>query len=174
MKLIKGFENYSITMSGRVINNVTKMEKKPSDNHSGNGYMYVDLYNRGKRKRFYVHRLVAEAYVPNPHNKPYINHIDGNPKNNDYTNLEWCTPSENVDHASKVLGVMPQYKEANEKRKKAVKQIDVFTGKEICVYESIRDAERETGIKSSNIVSALKKRCEQAGGYRWCYVEEAL
>lgn len=173
MKLIDGFENYSITMSGRVINNITKMEKKPSDNHSGNGYMYIDLYNTGKRKRFYVHRLVAEAYVPNPHNKPYINHIDGNPKNNDYTNLEWCTPYENVEHASKVLGVMPQYKEANNKRKRAVKQIDVKTKKVVAVYESVREAERQTGIKSSYICQVCKGKFYQCFGYHWCYVERS-
>ena len=71
MKLIPNFENYSISMSGRIINNSTKKCKNPSDNHSGKGYLYVDLYNNGKRKRFYIHRLVAELYIPNPDNKPH-------------------------------------------------------------------------------------------------------
>lgn len=109
MKLINGFENYSVTLDGRVINNTTKKRKKPSDNHSGNGYLYVDLYKDGKRHRKYVHRLVAEAYLLNPYNLPLVNHIDGNTKNNYYKNLEWCTPKQNVEHASKVLGVMKQY-----------------------------------------------------------------
>lgn len=173
MKPIPNFENYSITLSGRVINNITGKCKKPSDNHSGKGYLYVDLYSNGKRKRFFIHRLVADAYIPNPDNKPYINHIDGNPKNNNYQNLEWCTPLENVEHASKVLGVMQQYKKANTKRQRAVKQIDVVTQKVVAVYASMREAERKTGIKSTYICQVCKGKFKQCFGYSWMYVEEA-
>ena len=172
MKLIPNFENYSITMSGRVINNITKKCKKPSDNRSGKGYLYVDLYNNGKRKRFYIHRLVAELYIPNPDNKPYVNHIDGNTKNNRCENLEWCTPFENVEHASKILGVMQQYKKSNFKKQRAVKQIDVVTQKVVGMYESIREAERQTGIKSSYISQICRGKFKQCFGYSWCYVEE--
>lgn len=118
MKPILNFENYAITLDGRIINNTTKKYKKPTDNHSGKGYLYVDLYKDGKRHRKYVHRLVAEAYIPNLLNLPFVNHIDGNPKNNNYKNLEWCTAKQNVEHASKVLGVMNGYKTANKKREK--------------------------------------------------------
>lgn len=172
MKLIPNFENYSVTMSGRVINNTTKKCKKPSDNHSGKGYLYVDLYNNGKRKRFYIHRLVAELYISNPDNKPYVNHIDGNPKNNKCENLEWCTALENVEHASKILGVMQQYNAANKNRQRAVKQIDVVTNKVIAVFESIREAERQTGINSSYISQICRGKFKQCFGYSWCYVEE--
>lgn len=172
MKLIHNFENYSITMAGQVINNTTGKRKKPSDNHSGKGYLYVDLYSNGKRKRFYVHRLVAEAYIPNPENKPYINHKDGNPKNNFVENLEWCTPLENVEHASKILGVVQHYKKANVKRQRAVKQIDVATQKVVAVYASMGEAERKTGIKSAYICQICKGKFNQCFGYSWCYVEE--
>lgn len=174
MRLIPNFENYSITLDGRVINNTTKKCKKLTDNHTGNGYLYVDLYKDGKKHRKYIHRLVAEAYIPNPLNLPFVNHIDGNPKNNNYKNLEWCTPKQNVEHASKVLGVMSAYKIANKKREKRVAQIDTKTQKIVAIFDSIRDAERQTGIKSSYIVQICKGKFKQCFGYSWCYVESEV
>ena len=71
------------------------------------GYLYVNLCKGGKPKNFFVHRLVALCFIPNPENKPEINHIDGHPLNNHVSNLEWCTRSENVQHAFDT-GLMPQ------------------------------------------------------------------
>ena len=65
--------------------------------HVKDGYLRVNVWSENKWLR--VHRLVAEAYVPNPDNKPYVNHKDGNKWNNHYTNLEWVTAKENVIHA---------------------------------------------------------------------------
>lgn len=60
------------------------------------GYLRIDLRDAsGKRKHFKVHRLVAEAFIPNPEGKPQVNHIDGNKQNNSFTNLEWVTDEEN-------------------------------------------------------------------------------
>ncbi len=64
-------------------------------------YRRVTLSKDGKTKRFMVHRLVAEAFIPNPENKPHINHLDNMGENNYYYNLEWCTPSENMTHSYK-------------------------------------------------------------------------
>ena len=172
MKPILDFDNYSVSLDGRVINNTTGKCKQPTDNHTGNGYLYVDLYKNGKRSRKYIHRLVAEAYIPNPLNLPYVNHIDGNPKNNNYKNLEWCTARQNVEHANEILGVMNGYKIANQKRRKKVKQIDAVTQKEIAVFESIREAERQTGINSSYISQICRGKFKQCFGHSWCYVEE--
>lgn len=68
---------------------------------NSNGYLRCNLNVNGKRKSYLVHRLVADLFIPNPNNKPFINHIDGNKHNNLVDNLEWCTRSENEKHAWK-------------------------------------------------------------------------
>lgn len=171
-KRIKNFETYFIGNNGEVYNTKTKRRKKPTSNHCGKGYLYVDLYNSNRRKRFYIHRLVAENFIQNIDKKPFVNHKDGNPRNNCVDNLEWCTPFENVKHASKILRTMKQYKIANEKRKKSVIMIDRFTGSRVSTFTSIREAERVTGIKASNITACLKGRQKYTKDYFWCYVEE--
>lgn len=171
-KQIIGFENYSVNENGVVVNTLTNHIKLPCYNNRG--YLFVDLYKHNKRHREYVHRIVANAFIPNPQNKPYINHIDGNPHNNSVINLEWCTPIENVEHASKIICTMNQYLLANMKKKKAVKQIDRKSGKLVNVFSSIQEASRATGIPSSNIVCVLKGRQAYTKNFIWCYVEELL
>lgn len=170
-KKIDGFEDYTVSEDGVITNTRTGHIKKPTSNHCGKGYLYVDLYESGRRGRFFVHRLVTNAFISNPQNKPYINHIDGNPHNNLVKNLEWCTPLENVEHASKIICTMKQYSLANTKRKKAVKQLDYGSGRLINVFPSIREASRATNIPSSNIVCVLKGRQSRTKNYSWCYVE---
>lgn len=85
--------DYEITRDGQVINKHNNHVVKPQIN--GKGYERVSI---GKRLMF-VHRLVAQRYVPNPENKPQVNHIDGNKLNNNADNLEWVTNQENRDHA---------------------------------------------------------------------------
>jgi DNA-binding transcriptional regulator YiaG len=87
--------DYTITKSGEVINNHTLRKVKPQPN--GKGYLRVSI---GGKLRF-VHRLVAEKYIPNPENKPQVNHKDGNKQNNSVDNLEWVTNQQNRDHAIK-------------------------------------------------------------------------
>lgn len=70
---------------------------KPTDN--GHGYKIVTLKKEGKRKNFYVHRLVAEYFIANPNRYSIVNHIDYDKNNNVYTNLEWCTQAQNVHHS---------------------------------------------------------------------------
>ena len=95
--IIDGFPNYTINRNGVVKNIVTGKVKKPSK--GANGYLYVDLYNQGASKKFYIHRLLGEHFIPNPHNKRTINHKDGNKLNNSLDNLEWATDAENLKHA---------------------------------------------------------------------------
>ena len=82
-------KNYTIDKSVK--------ELKPTKNKLG--YKMVCLMFNGEKRQCKVHRLVAEAFIPNPENKPFINHIDFNPSNNNVENLEWCTQKENVHHS---------------------------------------------------------------------------
>ncbi|RFZ77349.1 hypothetical protein DS742_19370 [Lacrimispora amygdalina] len=75
---------------------------------NGGKYRMVYFYDGKVKRQFYVHRLVAEAFIDNPNNKPCVNHIDGNPGNNSVTNLEWVTSSENLIHA--YTNLVPKYK----------------------------------------------------------------
>ena len=102
MKQIEGFEDYLISLDGKVFSLKTMSFLKLRKNREG-GYFRVELYdgkidNNKKRKFFSVARLVAKAYLPNPQNKPTVNHIDGNKENNSLLNLEWATYSENRQH----------------------------------------------------------------------------
>lgn len=113
-KDIKGYENlYKVSDTGIVV----AKEKKWIMHHSAlmiskerelkydmcRGYKRVSLHKNKKYKHFFVHRLVAEAFIynPNPKEKKCINHIDFNPKNNNVSNLEWVTPKENMEYSSK-------------------------------------------------------------------------
>ena len=96
---INTMEDYEITMNGEIVNKKTGRILKTQPN--GKGYLRFSLLIDGKRKFFFVHRAVAEKYVPNPDNKPQVNHIDGNKANNHASNLEWVTNMENRQHAIK-------------------------------------------------------------------------
>jgi hypothetical protein len=98
-KTIKGHRKYSISDKGNVMNFFDKVIK-PRLNDKG--YYRISLIEDDGRKlkTHYIHRLVAEAFIPNPDNKPFIDHIDNNPLNNNVNNLRWCTPQENSFNTS--------------------------------------------------------------------------
>lgn len=97
MKQILGRENYLITADGKVFSSKSKIYLLPIKGRDG--YLYVNLWKNCKNKRMVIHRLVAQAYLENRHNKRCVNHKDGNKENNSVQNLEWCTHSENLKHA---------------------------------------------------------------------------
>ena len=108
---VRGYEGlYQISNKGRIksLERYVKNSRKgnrlikekvlnPTDN--GHGYKIIGLRYKGKRKNHYIHRLVAEAFVDNPNNKNYINHIDYDRGNNNADNLEWCTQKENIHYS---------------------------------------------------------------------------
>lgn len=131
-------------------------------------------------KNLHVHRLVAQAFIPNVDNKPQINHIDGNKSNNNIKNLEWCTNSENGKHAWKTG--LKKYSEkhrdilrrTNKKYKsKPIYQLDL-QGNYIKTWQNAHEASRQLGIDRSTISACCNgsRRNKTAGGYKWCFADK--
>lgn len=93
MNWVKISKNYSINANGQVRNDSTGHIKNPFINKAS-GYFMVDLWEDNKSKKRAIHRLIAEAFIPNPENKPTVDHADGNRQNNSLSNLRWATYSE--------------------------------------------------------------------------------
>lgn len=129
--------------------------------HTHYGYKNVLLSKNNEKKYKKIHRLVAETFIPNPNNLPYINHKNENRSDNRVENLEWCDSkyNNNYGNRNKKIGV------ANSKK---VKQYDL-KGNYIKTWSSIMQVERTLKIKNSNIVKNCKGRSNKAGGYIWKY-----
>lgn len=100
MKHITGYDNYTIDKDGVITNTRTGRNLTPCINKD-NGYLQVDLWAKNKGTKFYVHRLIAQAFIDNPLNLPEVNHIDSVRTNNKLNNLEWVTSKKNSLHAVK-------------------------------------------------------------------------
>lgn len=109
-KDIKGYVGiYKVSNFGRIksLNRINHLNanikgKMMKQSNARGGYKVIGLSIYGNKKQHKVHRLIAEAFIPNDDDKPFINHIDGITNNNSLDNLEWCTPSENSKHAFKI------------------------------------------------------------------------
>lgn len=170
-KDIIGYEGkYQISNLGNVLNSRQKLIKPIVSN---TGYIRIGLRNQGK-KLFSVHRLVAIAFIPNPNNKPHINHIDGIKSNNCVNNLEWVTQSENEIHAHKTgLKPKPQYWKGkfgiNNYSSIKVQQMNKLYVV-IDTHDSIREASIKCNVNESDIVKVCKGKRNTAGGYIWRYM----
>ena len=181
-KDVSGYEGlYKISNYGRVMI-MSRFQDKGRFSHfskqrtklqfkNQRGYLRIGLIKNGKNKNFSVHRLVAEAFIPNPENKEQINHIDGNKENNHTSNLEWCTGKENCTHAFKNgLNWCRNKGRINliNKRTKQVIQLNDF-GQLINVFNSIRQAGINTGVNDSLIHRCMNGKRKHAGGFVWKY-----
>lgn len=124
-----------------------------------NGYIEYQITYNKKHRSEKAHRLVAEAFLPNPNNKPFINHIDGNKQNNCVENLEWCTNQENILHA---------YHHRLIKRCKKIAQYDLQMNL-IKIWETTGDIERAGIAIKRHIHEACKGKRKQHHGYIWRY-----
>lgn len=133
--------------------------------HLINGYAVVSLFKNGKQKNYKVHRLVAQAFIPNPFNKPCVDHIDTNKMNNKSDNLKWVTYQENSDNP---ISSRRQKNAVSMTGRKAVVQYD--RNKVLLnTFPSEALAEKITGVKASSICNCCKGRIKTAGGYIWKY-----
>ena len=151
MKLrdIKGYEGkYMISDDGQVWSNYKKGFLKPSE-RSG-GYLFVNLCKDGIQKHYNIHRLVAEAFIPNPNDLPIINHKDENKHNNCASNLEWCDYSYNNTYGNRIEKI-------NQKISHKTYQYDL-DGNLIAVWPSQQEASRQLNISSGNINDVIKGR----------------
>ena len=127
-----------------------------------NGYDTISY----KNKTLYVHRLIAEAFIPNPNNYPCINHINGNKKDNRIENLEWCTYSHNNKEAYK-LGLKKPASQTNKHR--SVVMLD-DNKNEICVFEKMKYADKLFKVKTSSNIKRAIDTGIKAYGFYWRYL----
>lgn len=154
-------KDYSISTDGVVVNEKKKRILKPVLHN--NGYYYIHVTIDGKRKNLSVHRLVAEAFIPNPDNLPCVNHINEDKTDNRVENLEWCTHKYNLSYGTCI--------ERRARNKSLPVKQKTKDGKLIRVWDSIREAAQALGMKSqANISTVCKGKRKYAYGCTWEYV----
>ena len=163
-KDIKGYEGlYQVSNLGRVKRITTGRVLKPLKH--ANGYLMVKLSKNSIVYTKTVHRLVAEAFIPNPEHKSEINHIDENKTNNNVSNLEWMTRTENINHGTRT-------ERMSKTQSIPIIAINIKTGESKEFYGT-NECARQLGLTHGNITSVLKGRYKQTGGYTFKYKEES-
>lgn len=172
------FGTYKISNYGRLAHwsKINKWKILKQTNKKG-GYFSVVLRLPNKNISKRIHRIVAETFIPNINNLPQVNHKDGDKQNNYIGNLEWCSSKSNFNHAkeNKLWVYNEPYKHINNLPKLRICQFSL-QGKYIKTYDNAKEASRETGVCSRNILQVANKeefnkekhlKRKQAGGFIW-------
>ena len=159
---VKEYNHYEVNQFGEIRHRIRKKILKPRIN---NGYQYVNFKINGKNTNFAVHRIVANAFIPNPNGYTEVNHKDYNKKNNCVDNLEWVSSSQNKQHS--------YLKQENKKsRGKAVNQY-TKEGIFLKTFDSVSDAAKELGCCVAAISNCCLGRTKTSQGFRWSFVESS-
>lgn len=158
---VKGFENYYLVSTGGQIWSLHRHRalKPKIDKY---GYEVVSLSLNGVLHHRTVHRLVAQAFIPNSLNLPTVNHINENKTDNRVVNLEWASVRDNDNHGTR------NQRMSDSKCNNPVEQ--VFPDGTTIVYKGAKDASRKTSINRCQIAKCCKNLAKTAGGYKWRYV----
>lgn len=160
-KAIVGYEGlYEVSDQGRVKslgNNKSRKEKILKPQKYSCGYFLVKLCKEGVVKQCLIHRLVAEAFIPNPNNLDTVNHKDEVKTNNVVSNLEWMSSADNVAYSQPQRAV------------RRVQMLDKQTGELLATFPSLAEARRVTGIDQGNISKCCNGTLKVVGGYVWKY-----
>lgn len=152
LKQIKDYPDYAISNLGNVYSYKNGKVVKLSPRSVGWGYLQVSLCKNGEIKQCLIHRLVAEAFIPNPLGLPEVNHIDENKLNNRAENLEWCDRQYNNEYS----------------QAKQVEQYDL-NGNLIATWKSLAEAERQLGFDKRHISACCLGKRKTAYGFIWKY-----
>ena len=162
-KPVVGFEeHYLVSDSGQVWSLRRHKVLKPKIDRYG--YEVVGLSINGKIYHRTVHRLVAQAFIPNPNNLPTVNHINEDKTDNRVINLEWASIADNDNHGTR------NERMADTKCRLPVEQISPYG--EVVRFKGVKDASRRTGINRCCIALCCKNIRKTAGGYEWRYADE--
>jgi len=158
---IEDYPKYYVSNLGRVLSLKGKKERFLKVRIGKDGYYYVTLNKKGKKKSFKIHRLVAKTFISNPNNLPCVNHKDENKLNNCVDNLEWCTWQYNSNYGTAKI------RWANKNKRRVA--CYTLSGEFVKEYDGIIDSERD-GFKHSTVSAVCKGKRNQHHGYKFAYL----
>lgn len=164
VRSVRGFEGYYVSFWGDVLSTRQKQVRVIKSITNNNGYLFVLLRCNGRKKKMYIHRLVAQAFIPNPDNLPQINHIDETRINNKVENLEWCTAKHNVNYGRRSILFAA-------KVAKSVFRVENNTV--VALYYSIKATEKD-GYNARLVSACAIGKNKSHKGCQWVFVSEVF